>query len=391
MKRYARKYSGAAVGGSVFEAAGGVREVHLCVELTSTASLNEALECLAEALQEARDDLALPDDSAVFQRLFVSDYANQREAIEGSRLFVSAREQHCAFSIIQQPPVPNRKACLWAYFLCDGAGLSKKNTDLGLLVERNGLVHAWTVGRTADPGTQTFTSDAQTNQIFDRYIAQLKVHGGTLQDHVIRTWLFVHDVDLNYQGMVARRKAIFADHGMTKETHYIASTGIEGRHADPRRLVVLDSYAILGLDDGQIRFLSARNKLGPTSDYGVTFERGVKVQHGDRSHVFISGTASIDPQGKTLHVSDIKAQVVRTMDNIDALLQDARASGGDIAQLIVYLRDPADAVCVRRLVEDHYPRVPLVAVVAPVCRPQWLVEIECTAIVDDGDGRFGEF
>ena len=66
------------------------------------------------------------------------------------------------------------------------------------------------------------------------------------------------------------------------------------------------------------------------------------------------------------------------MENISALLEEAGASIGDIMQAIVYLRDPADYENVQKYISTHYPHL---IVLAPVCRPGWLIETECVAII----------
>ncbi|MFN2115781.1 MAG: sugar phosphate nucleotidyltransferase, partial [Anaerolineae bacterium] len=53
-----------------------------------------------------------------------------------------------------------------------------------------------------------------------------------------------------------------------------------------------------------------------TIDYGVTFERGIRIRFGDRSHLHISGTASIDKCGEIVHPGDILKQTERTVANI---------------------------------------------------------------------------
>ena len=118
------------------------------------------------------------------------------------------------------------------------------------------------------------------------------------------------------------------------------------------------------MEPGQIQFLYAPTHLNPTYEYGVTFERGTAVTYGDRKQVFISGTASIYNRGEIVYPGDIVKQTERMMENISVLLKEADATTRDITQAISYLRDMADY-----------------AVLAPVCRPGWLIETECIAVV----------
>ena len=140
------------------------------------------------------------------------------------------------------------------------------------------------------------------------YEADLVGKGCTLASDCIRTWIFVQNVDVNYAGIVKARRENFLGQGLTESTHYIASTGIEGRHADPKIHVLFDAYAVKGLQPGQVTYLHALSHLSPTALYGVTFERGTSVEYGDRRHLFISGTASIDHRGEVVHVGDVREQ-----------------------------------------------------------------------------------
>ena len=135
-----------------------------------------------------------------------------------------------------------------------------------------------------------------------------------------------------------------------------------------------------GLRPGQMGYLYARTHLNPTYEYGVSFERGAYVDYGDRRHVFISGTASINNKGEIMYPRDIRRQTARMWENVEALLTEAGCNYDDVGQMIVYLRDGADHDVVKELYDARFPRVPKVFVHAPVCRPGWLIEMECMAI-----------
>ena len=196
----------------------------------------------------------------------------------------------------------------------------------------------------------------------------------TLSLDVVRTWLYVRDVDSNYQGLVDARRELFLEHGLTPQTNYIASTGIEGRSAQAAVKVSMDAYAVAGLQPDQIRFLHAPNHLGPTHMYGVSFERATATRYRDRQHIYISGTASINPAGDIVHEGDVLGQLERTLLNIEALLRDASATLDAVAHFIVYLRDPDDATRVNDVLKARFPETPMVIVWGPVCRPGWLIE-----------------
>ena len=58
---------------------------------------------------------------------------------------------------------------------------------------------------------------------------------------------------------------------------------------------------------------------------------------------------------------------------------------------IVYIRDAGDYRVVNRLFEERFPEVPKVIVVAAVCRPGWLVEMECIALKEQVCPEFDNF
>jgi enamine deaminase RidA (YjgF/YER057c/UK114 family) len=240
---------------------------------------------------------------------------------------------------------------------------------------------------------QTPLSDEarETRSIFESYIKSLARHNCSLKDNCIRTWIYVQGVDIHYMGMVNERKKVFEEQGLSPETHFIASTGIEGRYTSPRSLALMDAYGIDGIKPAQIRYLHAPTHLNPTYEYGVTFERATSVDYGDRRHVFVSGTASINNKGEIVYPSDILKQTERTFENVGMLLKQADAQMDDVVQMIVYLRDIADYTVVSDYLETNYTETPYVLVLAPVCRPGWLVEIECIAIKAVKNTEFEQF
>ena len=184
---------------------------------------------------------------------------------------------------------------------------------------------------------------------------------------------------------------MFLTQDLTEKTHYIASTGIGGRHPDPQVTVQMDAYAINGIQPAQIQFLYATTHLNPTYEYGVSFERGTCVKYGDRRQVFISGTASINNKGEVVYPGDVRKQTNRMWENVEALLKEAECSFDDVSQAIIYLRDPADYTIVKELFDNKFPHLPHVIVHAPVCRPKWLIEMECIAVKSDKNEEFKDF
>ena len=354
---------------SKFEVEGGVTEYHVMVHATRPEqSFQEQLDAVLNAYYNLIDT-ELKGASSVIKRYFLSDAANQYDTLLASVPEAPA----CACSVVEQAPLNGTKVALWAYLLTD-IGAGSFNEEL-YRVQHGAYTHLW--GGTSV--SHAPSSEEQTSLLLKHYVMQLLSNGGHLADDSIRTWFFVQNVDVNYAGVVKARNEEFFTQNLTSKTHFISSTGINGRNADPSVLVQLDTYAVLGLKPEQIKFLYAPTHLNPTYEYGVSFERGTRVDYGDRRQVFISGTASIDNKGNVLHVGDIRRQTERMWENVDALLSEAECGFEDVGQMIVYLRDVADYAVVNEMFEKRFPGIPRVIVHAPVCRPGWLIEMECMA------------
>ncbi len=354
---------------SKFEVEGGVTEYHVMVHATRPEqSFQEQLDAVLNAYYNLIDT-ELKGASSVIKRYFLSDAANQYDTLLASVPEAPA----CACSVVEQAPLNGTKVALWAYLLTD-IGAGSFNEEL-YRVQHGAYTHLW--GGTSV--SHAPSSEEQTSLLLKHYVMQLLSNGGHLADDCIRTWFFVQNVDVNYAGVVKARNEEFFTQNLTSKTHFISSTGINGRNADPSVLVQLDTYAVLGLKPEQIKFLYAPTHLNPTYEYGVSFERGTRVDYGDRRQVFISGTASIDNKGNILHMGDIRRQTERMWENVDALLSEAECGFEDVGQMIVYLRDVADYAVVNEMFEKRFPGIPRVIVHAPVCRPGWLIEMECMA------------
>ena len=310
----------------------------------------------------------LPDNSvAVFRRYFLSDAANQSDLV----MDWECENADAALSIVQQPPLNGSKIAMWTYLQ---TGVSAERLKNGMLkVSFDDYTHYWT----GNNFNKASNSEYQTRLLLNDYIMQLTEQGCSLYNNCIRTWFFVQNVDVNYAGVVKARKEVFVTQNLTEKTHYIASTGIEGRHALPEVTVQMDTYAVNGIEESQIKYLYGSTHLNPTYEYGVTFERGTVVSYPDRKHIFISGTASIDNKGEILHPGNIRKQTERMLENVEVLMNEADSSLSDIAQAIVYLRDTADYSVVKKIFSDKGFEFPYLIVHAPVCRPGWLIEMEC--------------
>lgn len=118
-----------------------------------------------------------------------------------------------------------------------------------------------------------------------------------------------------------------------------------------------------------------------------SFSRGMRIDLNGLTILLISGTASIDENGVTVHVGEFRPQVRRTLANITGLLESENCSWHDVVRTTCYLRDierDYEAFNEERTAYYKENRVdPLPAstgIQAILCRPELLVEIEAIAM-----------
>ncbi len=360
---------------------GGAGEWHAMLHVEPRGDLFQSQ---YDRLIEAERRLLSRDDirgaRVIFKRYFLSDGTNQQPLMHDE-------PDTCTVSYIQQPPLDGSKLALWLY-LQRGTEVVDHADGMGsTLVRHNGYEHLWTMGMTVPEGS----SYAQTRTLLEDYEQLLAGREATMEANCIRTWFFVRDVDTSYKGMVVARRENFEREGLSRATHYIASTGIGGNPSDTRAVIQFGSYALKGFRPEQQQYLYALSHLNRTDEYGVTFERGTRMTYGDRSHLIISGTASIDHRGEVLHVGDIEQQTLRMWENVEALLSEGGGRFSDVMQIVVYLRDISDYDVVSRMFRERLPEIPTVFTLAPVCRPSWLIEMECIAVTPEGNKDFPDF
>jgi len=366
-----RSPEGVMINYSVFEC-NSADEYHLVITPAAGLSAQKQAASIFNAINNFILLNQLANPVILFERFFTSDISNQIDEIAASFCHPSSR-----ISIIQQPPTNGNKLLAWVYLINFHSGTANAEIcDKSRIMHHNGYSHIFTAGLISEQKADSFQ---QSLELFRSYIDFLEKKEMRLKANCIRTWLYVRDIDNNYPGMVKARNSIFEEEGLSHTTHYIASTGIEGQTARGHSLVAMDAYALGGIEATQVRHLKALSHLSPTHDYGVAFERGTTIDYGDRRHIFISGTASINHKGQILHEKDIALQTDRVFENTEALLHEADASLADVTSMIVYLRDISDTAFTHEYLQRKYPHIPAVVVVAPICRPGWLIEIECTA------------
>lgn len=326
----------------------------------SRASFDERLTELETLVRNHLQAESLEGRSLQWCKIFLSDAQNQYTQLIESELYQDTLSAQPS-TIVEQAPADGSKIAL----------LMKTST--------NPAPYIFQSMRLTEGETRGSSSYLQTMMLFEKYVKWLKDRGLRLDTHCVRTWIYVNDIDNNYAGAVKARNDIFRQYGLTADTHFIASTGIGGASQTLSAQVAIDFLTYPDIQESDKTYLKALDHLNPTHEYGVAFERGTKLSLPDKTIFYISGTASIDRHGHVIYLRNIERQTKRLLENIGALLKDGGATMADIKYFVVYLRDTSDYEQVEAFMQQNYPDIPHVIVRAKVCRPEWLVEMECIA------------
>jgi len=220
---------------------------------------------------------------------------------------------------------------------------------------------------------------AQAERMFENAHLALSTHGLTFAE-VSRTWIYLARI-LDWYEEFNRIRRDFFQKQVIKT--YPASTGIQGAWGD--RECTMDLLAVQneeGVGTLEVRPINRTVRQDPAGDYGSAFSRGLSLRMGeDQEIILVSGTASIDNSGESRHLGDAEAQIINTLLNIAAVLDQRGARLADICQGMLFCKNEGvlEQYCqVTRLLQlGDFPVIP---VVADVCRPELLVEIEAVAV-----------
>lgn len=217
----------------------------------------------------------------------------------------------------------------------------------------------------------------QVERMFDKSVPMLEAHGSRFSE-VLRTWCYLDEIDRDYDQFNKSRNEFFERHQVQRLP---ASTGIRAGLYPSGTLCSFDLYTLLNPEGVPIEIMHTPT-LNEADDYGSAFSRGMKVVLPEKTVLYISGTASIDERGATVHLEDVEKQLQRMLLNIQELLKPHDSSFADVVQVITYLKRASDYPTFQAIWEDWgLAGLPNTVVDAGVCRPELLCEMEAIAIV----------
>jgi enamine deaminase RidA (YjgF/YER057c/UK114 family) len=226
----------------------------------------------------------------------------------------------------------------------------------------------------------TLSRAAQTARLFE--IMEESLAKASMDFHnVVRTWYFIDHLLDWYTEFNAVRGEFFTARGVFDRL-VPASTGIGGGNPHGAALVA-EAFAVKPKGD-KVKVRAVPSPLQcPALAYGSSFSRAVEVATVDHRRLLVSGTASIAPEGHTVHVGDCAAQVDLTMRVVAAILESCNMPWGSVTRSVAYFKHRADLHLLETYCAAHgIQGLPVIAVHNDVCRDDLLFEIEVDAIVE---------
>jgi enamine deaminase RidA (YjgF/YER057c/UK114 family) len=205
---------------------------------------------------------------------------------------------------------------------------------------------------------------------------EVLAHEGMNFRDVVRTWIYLKEMERDYGEFNRARREFFKERNVTLLP---ASTGIYGSPLPVGADFTLAFCAIRAPQPLETSAMTTPT-LNEACTYGSDFSRGLRVVEANKVGLYISGTASVDEEGRTAHVDNFAGQVERMLLNVETLLAAQRASFRDVVSAFTYLKTPGDASVFHRILRERgLADMPNVLVHAAVCRSDLLCEMEAIA------------
>lgn len=223
-------------------------------------------------------------------------------------------------------------------------------------------------------GGDAFEQASEMFRAAERLLEQCGMRFGD----VVRTWIHLRDIDRDYDALNRARREFFRRCGIEPLP---ASTGVQGVPFPAAHDFSIRLHAVKSP-----RSLAATPMSTPTLNeawsYGSDFSRGLRVAERNKAALYVSGTASIDEVGDTVHAGDFAEQADRMLLNIESLLAGQGAGFENLVSGVVYLKKASDAPALRAACRRRgFDGFPCALVEAPLCRRDLLCEAEAVAML----------
>jgi enamine deaminase RidA (YjgF/YER057c/UK114 family) len=224
----------------------------------------------------------------------------------------------------------------------------------------------------------------------------LRTEGADYKD-VVRTWIYIRDILDWYGDFNGVRNRCYSEYGFLgnadpkaayEQIYLPASTGIEGRNPAGRP-AQMDVLAVKRSPSSAVRVRPIYGvKQRSPFRYGSAFSRAMVIEEPGSKLVLVSGTASIDEQGRSVFIGDPEAQIRQTLNVVSTLVAPEGVTMKDLCEATVFLKRREDFPVYLKIAEGAgIGEAPAVNVVADVCRDELLFELDAMFILERDEAK----
>ena len=244
---------------------------------------------------------------------------------------------------------------------------------IGRVFEDDGAVYC--VLGDVRPATTAAPREEQAGEVF-RIIQEALGGAGMDFRDTARTWFYIDHILDWYTEFNQVRTSYFRRQGVIRTP---ASTGIGA--ANPAGAAVVARVFAVRPKNGTV---TVRQIGSPQQceafEYGSAFSRAMEIADAASRVLYVSGTASIEPGGRSIHQGNIAMQIETTMEVVGALLEGAGMGFADTTRAIAYFRRAEDIPAWDEFCRAHgLTHLPVLAAECDICRDELLFEIELDA------------
>jgi enamine deaminase RidA (YjgF/YER057c/UK114 family) len=266
--------------------------------------------------------------------------------------------------------------------VCYGRGWRQPGATYLLLQNLHGLAEPKAASKSGRDRRE------QTSRLFDRARSILRGQGASYSD-VARTWIYLSRILDWYGEFNGARNHKYQEFGLMPQSMNTASslefglpasTGIQGENP-LGAAAVMDLLAIVGDSSGSLQIDRLSNERQKDAfRYGAAFSRGTLIRDPALVQFQISGTAAIDEHGISLSPGDARAQIQHTLDNLAGLMAPAGTNFSHVCSATAFLKRPEDVPIYQAIMAERgLAQLPAVCMVADICRPELLFELDAEA------------
>jgi enamine deaminase RidA (YjgF/YER057c/UK114 family) len=261
----------------------------------------------------------------------------------------------------------------------------KDNIVIGTTYQTPNSRYLYLYGLKNNNSNETKSTYENLKEFFNR-IELYIIENNFLPKDILRTWIYVSDINKDYADFNKARKEFFEKNeiGYSSDFNELpASTCIGGSSPESKfsiNLVCADKKEMFP------KIKRIYNELQNEAEgnaylFRPTFSRALLVEDENFSELQISGTASINDSGETVYKNDPYNQIKKTILNVSALLRQTNQNFNDLCESTCFFKKPeyfnyyTDVLHELRI--DIFPST---FIIGDICRDDLLFEFDGVAI-----------